>query len=137
MDFLFQIPVIGVVFQLVGYLIDIIPGLGPSIVRFATPLALGALCGLMCERSGIVNIGIEGLMLMAAFFAFVAAGFIAQAMSAETSTMVFGITPALILGLLAGIAVAMVVSALHAWLSISIRATRSSAVRSSSSSRRA
>jgi simple sugar transport system permease protein len=122
MDFLFQIPVLGVVFQLAGYLVDIIPGLGPSIVRFATPLALGALCGLMCERSGIVNIGIEGLMLLAAFFAFVAAGFVAQSMPAETSTAIFGVTPALLLGLLAGIVVAMIVSALHAWLSISIRA---------------
>ena len=72
MDVLFQLPVIGVVFQLVGYLVDITPG--PSIVRAATPIALGALCGLMCERSGIVNIGIEGLMLLAAFFAFPAAG---------------------------------------------------------------
>ena len=122
MEVLFQIPVVGVVFQLVGYLVDIIPGLGPSIVRAATPLALGALCGLMCERSGIVNIGIEGLMLLAAFFAFVAAGFIAQAMPQEKSGAIFGVTPALLLGLLAGIAAALIVSALHAWLSISIRA---------------
>ena len=122
MDVLFQLPVIGVVFQLVGYLVDIIPNLGPSIVRAATPIALGALCGLMCERSGIVNIGIEGLMLLAAFFAFAAAGFIAQSMPAETAGAIFGVTPALVLGLVVGIAAALVVSALHAWLSISIRA---------------
>ncbi len=122
MDVLFQLPVIGVVFQLVGYLVDIIPNLGPSIVRAATPIALGALCGLMCERSGIVNIGIEGLMLLAAFFAFAAAGFIAQSMPAETAGAIFGVTPALLLGLVVGIAAALVVSALHAWLSISIRA---------------
>lgn len=43
-----------------------------STVRHSTPLVLGALCGLICERSGIVNIGIEGQMLMAAFTGFLA-----------------------------------------------------------------
>ena len=39
-------------------------------IRFSVPITLGALSGLMSERSGIVNIGIEGLMLMAAFTGF-------------------------------------------------------------------
>jgi general nucleoside transport system permease protein len=40
----------------------------------------------------------------------------------EQPGAIFGFTPALLLGLLAGIAAALIVSALHAWLSISIRA---------------
>src|SRR4030042_1437048 len=39
-------------------------------VRHSTPLVLGALCGLMGERAGGGNIGIEGEMLMSAFIAF-------------------------------------------------------------------
>ena len=41
-----------------------------SAIRQSTPLVLGALCGLLGERSGIMNIGIEGQMLMAAFIGF-------------------------------------------------------------------
>jgi simple sugar transport system permease protein len=75
----------------------------------------------MNERSGIVNIGIEGMMLTSAFVGFMAAVVVSEAMPA-TPGPIFGITPALIVGLLAAVGSGMLVSALHAWLSISVRA---------------
>ena len=49
-----------------------------STLRQSTPLILGALCGLIGERSGVVNIGIEGQMLMAAIVAFLAKVYIGK-----------------------------------------------------------
>ncbi|UPK76078.1 ABC transporter permease [Nocardioidaceae bacterium SCSIO 66511] len=42
-------------------------------IQYATPLVLGALCGAMCERAGVINVGIEAQFLAGAFFASVAA----------------------------------------------------------------
>jgi ABC-type uncharacterized transport system permease subunit len=44
-----------------------LPGMLQSTLTAATPLTLGAMAGILCERSGIINIAIEGMMLTAAF----------------------------------------------------------------------
>ena len=77
-----------------------------SMLRFATPLIFGALGGMISERSGVVNIGLEGMMLMGAFFGIMAAD--------KLDSWVLG----LLVGILSGGAMAL----LHAIWSIHFRA---------------
>jgi simple sugar transport system permease protein len=123
MDAIGNIPVIGVIWQLIGYLVAAYsnPTVSVQTLFFAAPLILGAMCGIMNERSGVVNIGIEGMMLMSAFFGFIGAGFAAQALPSDPWP-IFGITIPLLVGVLVAVITGMLVSALHAWLAISIRA---------------
>ena len=65
-------------------------------IQFALPLALAAMVGVMCERTGVVNIGIEGTMLMSAFTAF----FIGAIVKNTLIGLVVGVLTGVILGLL-------------------------------------
>jgi simple sugar transport system permease protein len=123
MDALLDLPVIGLVLQLLVYIVDAAVNghISPIILAIATPIALGALCGIMNERSGIVNIGIEGMMLMSAFVGFIAALTVQGSALPEPSGF-FGVTPALLVGVVAAVLAGMAISTLHAWLCITIRA---------------
>src|SRR6266508_2896656 len=77
-----------------------------AMLRYATPLTFAAIGGMFSERSGVVNIGLEGMMLMGAFFGIWGAG--------KTDSWALG----LVIALLAGSALALV----HAFFSIHLRA---------------
>jgi ABC-type uncharacterized transport system permease subunit len=121
MDAIYTIPVIGIVIQFIGYLIEVLPAIAPIFLATATPVALGALCGLMNERSGVVNIGIEGMMLTAAFVGALVTASLNSSLGTPKLDL-FDATPALILGVLAAVIAAMIMSTIHAWLSITIKA---------------
>lgn len=122
MEVLYDIPVLGYLFQLIGWLIAVLPIIAPTVVAASIPIALGALCGFMNERSGVVNIAIEGMMLTAAFVAWWTASLVGQALGGGEPILPLGVTPALLIGLLAAIGAAMLVSLVHAWLSVTVRA---------------
>jgi len=74
-------------------------------VTRSTPLLLGALAGIYSERSGVVNIAIEGMMLSAAFFGFIAGVY--------TGSLPIALAVALLTG--------AVMALLHAVLSITFK----------------
>lgn len=69
-------------------------------LRVSTPLVLAAMGGLFSERSGIIDIGLEGKMLAAAF----ASASVAALTGSPWIALVAGIATALALGLLHGFA---------------------------------
>ncbi len=87
----------GTSFSLIGIL--------TASLQLATPILLGALSGILCERAGVVNIAIEGMMLMAAF----------------TSVIVANATGSIWLGLLGALLSGLLLAAWHAVLSIQFK----------------
>ncbi len=89
---------------------DIVASFIATTITFATPLTLGALSGIYCERSGVVNIAIEGMMLGACFFGFIGAGWFKSLGVPDQPALWLGIGVAMLTGFL--------LAALHAVLSI-------------------
>jgi len=77
-------------------------------LTFATPLIFAALGGIISERSGVVNIGLEGMMLMGCYFGIYGAD----------------ITSSWVLGLAIGMAAGALTGLVHAYFSISLRANQ-------------
>jgi len=77
-----------------------------AMLRFATPLTFAALGGILSERSGVINIGLEGMMLMGAFFGIFGADLAGSWLAGA------------VIGMAAGAAMGL----LHAFLSITLRA---------------
>lgn len=79
-----------------------IASLFSSALLMAVPITLGAFSGILCERSGVVNIAIEGMMLMGAM----------------VGSIVGSVTGSIWLGLVAAMISSALLALVHAWLSI-------------------
>jgi ABC-type uncharacterized transport system permease subunit len=77
-----------------------------AMLRFATPLIFGALGGIVSERSGVVNIGIEGMMLIGCYFGIYGAD----------------LGGSWVIGLLFAMAAGGVLALVHAVFSVTLRA---------------
>lgn len=80
-------------------------------LRLGTPIALGSLAGLWSERSGVVNIGIEGMMLAGAGIGFVVYGVLNAAQGGVS----------LYVAVIVAVAVGGLMGALHAVLCVTFR----------------
>src|SRR5205823_10578149 len=77
-------------------------GMLKTTVERAVPLTLGALSGILCERAGVVNIAIEGMMLGGAM----------------TAALFASVSHNLWVGVLAAMAIGALLAYIHAVLSI-------------------
>lgn len=82
-----------------------VASLAAATLRLCTPIALGALAGIYAERSGVVNIAIEGMMLTGAAFGFAA----------------FVLTGNLLAGVLVAVLLGSAIAVIHGLLSISFK----------------
>ncbi|MBA3852579.1 MAG: ABC transporter permease, partial [Chloroflexi bacterium] len=75
---------------MIAFVLDILT----ATIRNATPLTLGTIGETYSERSGVLNLGIEGTMYAGAFFGFATAFW--------TGSLEMGLLAAVVVGLLAG-----------------------------------
>ena len=80
--------------------------------RLGTPIVIGAMAGIWCERSGVVNIAIEGMMLTGAAFGFTAFTLVSDSISGQSGIWI-GVGVSVLCG--------GVMALIHAWLSITFK----------------
>lgn len=93
-------------------MLDVLYFIIPITIASAAPLIFTAIGGVFSERSGVINIGLEGLMIMGAFIGIVFNLFFADTFGAWTPW----------LALLAAMLVSALLAVLHAVASIAFRA---------------
>ncbi len=98
-------------------LVGIIYFLFPLIIASMVPLALVALGGLYSERSGVINIALEGIMVMGGFLGIMTMRFLEQ-----TTAMPLQLIAAT--GLLVGAIAGCIFSVAHAYASINMKANQ-------------
>jgi simple sugar transport system permease protein len=91
---------------------DIVSGMLPSVLMIVSPILIAACGGMICERSGVTNIALEGLMGIGAMAAESAHYFLEGSLSSASVPM------ALLIAAVAGMAFSLI----HAFASISLRA---------------
>ncbi len=90
---------------------DILFGMIPSILMIVSPILIAAAGGMICEKSGVVNIALEGLMGMGAFTA-----------AATHVLLEGGFTGSIWIALLFGAITGGIFSLLHAYAAVSLNA---------------
>lgn len=88
-----------------------------SAVRLTVPVALTALGAVYAERGGVVNIGLEGIMVMGTFFGAATTHLVAQAAAGSSAPPAWA--PAV--GLLTAVAAGMLFALIHAVVAITFR----------------
>lgn len=99
---------------------DLLVNFLSATLRSTTPLLFAALGGLFSERSGVVNIGLEGIIIFGALVAAITTQLIEAPFIAENPTAVVAYAPWL--GLLGGAIAGGLVGLLHAFISIRYKA---------------
>ena len=123
-----------------GTSMNLLGMISASLLR-AAPIAFGALSGILCERAGVINIAIEGMMLTGAMVAVVVSSIFRNydALNPTTGNPLFPVWLAnigrtldglnlapelpwyLLLGTLAAILIGGLLGLFHAWLSVTFK----------------
>ncbi|WP_409275742.1 ABC transporter permease [Neobacillus sp. SCS-31] len=94
----------------------IIEQIFPYAIAFTIPLLITALGGLFSERSGVVNIGLEGLMIIGAFSSAITVHFLSDIWKNDTAVLWAALFAAMVAGIL--------FATLHAFASINLSANQ-------------